>query len=230
MVGRYNRGEEDAVSRTAPLIAFLLAAAALAGCATVGSAPRPFDPGLVELAGFMSGAFSSREQAEADRDFRDIRLHMVRIWPHRADGIWLYVEQAAAESLERPYRQRIYRLSHLGGDLYESRVHEFPEPLRVAGAWQQRDRLTLLVPSEIEDRQGCAILLRRLPDATFAGSTLGRLCLSSHRGASYATSEVRVNSTVLTSWDRGFDAAGKQVWGAEKGGYEFTKIESYRLQ
>lgn len=218
------------MSKTASVIALLLAAVALFGCATVPAAPRSFDPGLVELARFMSGAFSSREQAEADADFLDIRLHMVRIWPHRADGIWLYVEQAAAASTQRPYRQRIYRLSHLGEDLYESRVYEFPEPLRVAGAWQQRDRLTLLVPTEIEDRQGCAILLRRLPDATFAGSTLGRLCLSSHRGASYATSEVRVSSSVLTSWDRGFDATGKQVWGAEKGGYEFTKIESYRLQ
>lgn len=216
--------------KNASVIAVLLVTAALVGCATVPSAPRGFDPGLVELARFMAGAFSSREQAERDADFLDIRLHMVRIWPQRTDGIWLYVEQAAAANLERPYRQRIYRLGHVGGDLYESRVFEFPEPLRVAGGWQQRDRLRLLVPSEIEDRQGCAILLRRLPDGTFAGSTLGRLCLSSHRGASYATSEVTISSLLLTSWDRGFDVSGKQVWGAEKGGYEFSKTESYRLE
>jgi hypothetical protein len=218
------------VPKNASVIAVLLVTAALVGCATVPSAPRGFDPGLVELAGCMSGAFSSREQAERDADFLDIRLHMVRIWPHRTDGIWLYVEQAAATNLERPYRQRIYRLSHAGGDLYESRVYEFPEPLRVAGAWRERDRLDLLIPSDIEDRQGCAILLRRLPDGSFAGSTLGRLCLSSHRGASYATSEVTLGSRLLTSWDRGFDASGKQVWGAEKGGYEFSKTESYRLE
>ena len=29
----------------------------------------------------------------------------------------------------------------------------------------------------------------------------------------------------LLSWDRGFDAAGKQVWGAEKGPYEFLRVK-----
>jgi CpeT protein len=27
----------------------------------------------------------------------------------------------------------------------------------------------------------------------------------------------------LLSWDRGWDVNGKQVWGAEKGGYIFVK-------
>jgi hypothetical protein len=28
---------------------------------------------------------------------------------------------------------------------------------------------------------------------------------------------------MILSWDRGFDANGNQVWGAEKGGYIFKK-------
>jgi hypothetical protein len=178
----------------------------------------------------MSGSFSSQEQAARDADFRDIRLHMVRIWKDRSDAYWLYVEQAAATTLDTPYRQRIYRVSHVAGDLYESRVFELPEPLRFAGAWQQPDRLAGLTEKDIEDRQGCAILLRALPDQSFAGSTLGRLCVSTHRGSTYATSEVTIFRERLVSWDRGWDAAGKQVWGAEKGGYEFGKLESYPLE
>ena len=27
----------------------------------------------------------------------------------------------------------------------------------------------------------------------------------------------------VVSWDRGFDAEGNHIWGAEKGGYEFVK-------
>jgi hypothetical protein len=28
---------------------------------------------------------------------------------------------------------------------------------------------------------------------------------------------------MMLSWDRGYNADGKQVWGAEKGGYRFVK-------
>ena len=136
----------------------------LAGCASTPPARRGLDSGLVELCHHMSGSFSSQAQAERDADFRDIRLYMVRVWPHEPDAVWLYVEQAAAASLDQPYRQRVYRVAHLGGDLYESRVYEFPEPLRLAGAWKDSARLGLLTRPEIEDRQGCAMLLRRLPD------------------------------------------------------------------
>ncbi|HPC81823.1 MAG TPA: chromophore lyase CpcT/CpeT [Thermoanaerobaculaceae bacterium] len=215
-----------AFSRYIPIVMLPL----LWSCVSPAPARRGLDPGLVELCRHMSGSFSSQAQAERDPDFRDIRLHMVRLWPEEREAVWLYVEQAAATSLEQPYRQRVYRVAHLGGDLFESRVYEFPDPLRLAGAWKDRARLAQLDRAQFEDRQGCAILLRRLPDGSFAGSTLGRLCVSTHRGASYATSEVTITPTRLVSWDRGFDAAGKQVWGAEKGGYEFDKLESYPLE
>jgi hypothetical protein len=29
----------------------------------------------------------------------------------------------------------------------------------------------------------------------------------------------------MTSWDRGYDAQGSQVWGAVEGGYIFDKIK-----
>ena len=66
---------------------------------------------LETLVEWMTGSFSSEAQAAADPDYFDIRLQMVPIWPDRADGAWLYVEQAAASSLDQPYRQRVYRLS-----------------------------------------------------------------------------------------------------------------------
>jgi hypothetical protein len=30
---------------------------------------------------------------------------------------------------------------------------------------------------------------------------------------------------MMVSWDRGWNADDKQVWGAEKGGYEFVKLK-----
>jgi hypothetical protein len=178
---------------------------------------------LATLRDWMSGSFSSAAQAAADpENYFDIRLHMAPIWTDRDDGCWLYVEQAAADSPERPYRQRVYRLRQLDDELFESRVYSFEEPLAYAGAWRSAEPLGELTPDDLSERQGCAILLR-WTGATFEGSTLGRLCTSSLRGAAFATSEVVIGSDRLSSWDRGFDDAGQRVWGAAKGAYEFVK-------
>ena len=45
----------------------------------------------------------------------------------------------------------------------------------------------------------------------------------SARGASYATSEVELREERITSWDRGYDGEGLQVWGATEGPYRFDR-------
>lgn len=188
-----------------------------------GCREKPDD--LEQLAEWMSGSFSSAEQAALDTNFYDIRLQMVRIWPERDDGVWLYVEQASAENLERPYRQRVYRLSREEDGSLRSAVYTFENPLRFAGAWKMADPLRALSPDSLSERVGCHILLKRKDAHTFIGSTTNRDCPSDLRGASYATSEVTITSTQMISWDRGFDAGGNQVWGSEKGGYVFRKLQ-----
>ena len=54
---------------------------------------------------------------------------------------------------------------------------------------------------------------------------VGNGCESNLRGAKYAASRVTLTEHLLASWDQGFDETGKQVWGAEKGGYRFVKEE-----
>ncbi len=178
---------------------------------------------LETLTGWMTGSFSSAAQAEADESYFDIRLEMVPIWEARDDGPWLYVEQAAAANLERPYRQRVYRLSEEAPGVFRSRVFAIPDPLRFAGAWRDEDPLSELAPQDLEPRQGCDVLLLREDDSLFTGSTSGSACVSTLRGANYATSEVDVAADRITSWDRGFAADGEQVWGAERGPYVFLK-------
>jgi hypothetical protein len=199
--------------------------AALSGCAMYPAVESQLDGDshLVRLAAWMTGDFNSARQAKADPDYFDIRLRMARIWPERSDGCWLYVEQAVATAQDRPYRQRVYQVTHVGGDLYESRVFELPDPKKRIGAWKKAAPLADLEPDALVVREGAAIILRRKGER-FVGSTLGRLCKSDFRGAAYATSEVEVTAKAILSWDRGFDADGKQVWGAEKGGHVFDRV------
>ena len=182
------------------------------------------DPELARLVAWMTGSFSSQAQADADSSYFDIRLEMAPIWTDRSDGYWLYVEQAAAGYLDRPYRQRVYHVHRLDDTTLASDVYTFEEPLRFAGAWKQDQPLAALTPDSLTERDGCTILLHSQGDTAFVGSTVDKNCSSNLRGASYATSEVRVTPDLLYSWDRGFDSDHNQVWGAETGGYRFDKI------
>jgi CpeT protein len=179
---------------------------------------------LDTLVAWMTGSFSSWWQAADDSSYSDVRLEIVRIWPERTDGYWLYVEQAVAGSLEAPYRQRIYHLTGTESGSFRSDVYELPDPLRFAGAWRMERSLSTLSPDSLEMRPGCAVILDWYTNGMYVGSTVGNECVSGHRGASYATSEVIVQRMRITTWDRGYNEAGEQVWGAEMGGYEFDKI------
>lgn len=209
-----------------PLLTFALAAAALVlpGCVTGHDGPPR--GGLTTLTHYMVGSYSSAKQAEKDpENFRDIRLEMVRIWPQRNDGVWLYVEQAAADALDRPYRQRVYRLTANTDGTLRSDVYTLPEPaLRFAGAWREPEKLAGVTPDALTLKDGCAITLTwHNCREIFTGSTTGTGCESTLQGAAYATSEVNISPYGMITWDRGYDRAGNQVWGSTAGGYVFVK-------
>jgi len=174
---------------------------------------------------WMTGSFSSAEQAKADSTIGDIRIEMVSIWKHRSDAYWIYVEQAAAEAMDEPFRQRVYRLSQVNDTLFKTDIYSFAEPLRFAGDWKKPIPLEKLTVDSLNLVDGCSLFFKRSGDTAFVGSTLGKGCLSSMGGAKYATSEVKITATGMTMWDRGFTAADKQVWGAgaSSRGYIFKK-------
>ncbi len=175
------------------------------------------------LAHWMTGSFSSEAQAlESPDDFFDIRLFMVPVWTEAKDGHWLYVEQAAALSLARPYRQRLYHIVDTPKGP-RSDVYELPgDPLAYAGAWRTPEVFNALDPDDLIEREGCSIYLRG-SRGVFEGETRGPGCSSTLGGATFATSEVTITQMIVKSWDRGFDDEGVQRWGAVRGPYVFIK-------
>lgn len=177
------------------------------------------------LVAMMEGSFSSEGQSDNDSDYYDIRLHMKRIWPELSSAYWLYVEQATAEAQDKPYRQRVYRITNTYEGRFESAVFIINDPLRFAGEWRKENPLSGLTPDSLTLREGCSVILTLMNDTTYEGSTDGNNCISDLRGAKYATSEVKITKDKIISWDRGFDEEGKQVWGAVKGGYVFKRMD-----
>ncbi|MEY3397489.1 MAG: hypothetical protein RL220_83 [Bacteroidota bacterium] len=180
------------------------------------------------LAQMMAGEFSSQKQSEKDSAFFHITLRMQPIWTQRPDGYWFYVEQAMASAKDKPYRQRVYHLSQRGDTSIVSQVFELFNPARFIGA--EPSDFEQVTTDSLIARTGCSILLTMKSKKKFAGSTVMRECTSTLRGATYATSEVVITRGMMVSWDRGWNDAGEQVWGATKGGYEFRKIRDFGSQ
>jgi hypothetical protein len=207
-------------------LAVLLSLGFVHGCAIPrkDSAAPVADPAAA-VAALLSGHYSSQQQSETDDRFFDVRLFMTPIWTERSGEHWLYVEQAMATALDKPYRQRVYRvLAGVDGSAI-SEVYTLPgDPLVYAGAHRNAHVLDALRPADLSERQGCAIHLRPTAPGLYSGSTHASDCPSDLRGARYATSEVELSQSQLSSWDRGYDAQGTQVWGAVEGPYRFNRL------
>jgi hypothetical protein len=176
----------------------------------------------------MTGTYDSADQAAAaPDDFLPIRLVMVPIWTGRTDGNWRYVEQAAMNALDRPYRQRIYRVHQDAAGTLRSDVYTLPgDPSVFVGAWTRPGAFDELTPEDLDLRVGCGIVLEAQPGDRFVGGTEGDGCASSFGDAVHATSEVVIEPERLTSWDRGWTADGEQAWGPAERGYTFVRRTS----
>ena len=186
------------------------------------NAHAQFSDDLLQVAKLLQGNFSSEKQAKNDSDFFDIRLKIIPIWKGRTDAIWFYVEQAVASMLDKPYRQRVYRLSEISKDSFESAVYTLDNPLRFV---KHVELFKDLNPDSLSLKDGCSVFLKRVGKKQYEGLIGVKTCASDMRGASYASSIVTLTPKYLLSWDRGYNKEGEQVWGAEKGGYMFRKIK-----
>lgn len=182
-------------------------------------------PPLDHLAAFLTGSFSSADQARGHQNFRAATLHITPIWTDRSDGPWLYLEQALVDAPAHPYRQLIYQLAARSDHTLEARIFDLPDPIAATGAWKDPALLAKLTPANLVTREGCTLILRLQPGGTFKGGTEGTGCASTLRGASHSTIETVISNLQIVSWERGYNAAGTQVWGSIHGGYVFKRVE-----
>jgi CpeT/CpcT family (DUF1001) len=206
------------------IITFTVLAVAMVSC-HASKKSTSATSGDKELAAFekiMAGKYSSIAQSKADTNYFNISLVMTPIWKDRTDGKWMYVEQALGTKLDKPYRQRVYHLQHPSKNIFTSDIYTIKDAMSFAGAQNDDTKMQKLSFDKIELKEGCTVTLTANGDI-FEGGTNADHCPSDLRGAKYATTKITLKNGKLVSWDQGFDASGKQVWGAEKGGYIFIK-------
>lgn len=195
-------------------------------------APAPADAGISPLvetyAGAVIGRFSSAAQHRADPRYAEVEGAIVRIWPERSDGIWIYQEQAilsgAADreaARRKPYFQRVGRLYDRGDGTIGRETFAIREPSRFVGLGQPGYAGPSISPADLGEG-GCPLVVEAAGHGFFTGSS-GR-CPNSHRGASFMRSVSVVAGDRFVNWDRGFDAEGRLVWGPDSGGYVFDRL------
>jgi hypothetical protein len=140
----------------------------------------------------------------------------------RNNKFYLYVEQAMAEKPDSPYRQRIYEVEQMNDTLYVSWIYLLPNAKRFIGK-KGSDPIFSQIADSLLIKAGCEVFLRPQPDGSYTGGTLNRNCPSDRSGATWTSSEVVLTPGRMVSWDRGWNDAGEQVWGAVKGGYIFIR-------
>ena len=185
------------------------------------------DP-LEVLVEWMTGSFSSEDQAATSDDpyHVDVRLKMVRIWRELEGGYWVYVEQAYADSLSDPYRQRIYRVFLDGGKLADE-IFAIPDESSYVGSWETPEDLDAIGPGDLTLKDNCGLTFEwRSEKQDFYGATSGEECTASIPGVSYLTSESEIHEDHLTSWDLGYDSNGNIVMGPYSP-YIFDKLEDF---
>ncbi len=180
---------------------------------------------LERLATAMIGSFTTAEQALADQDFRNITLHVSRIWSDRSDGRWLYLEQALTDAPEHPYRQFIYQCTAREDGDIDVHIFNLPDPIAATGAWKNPALIDKLSPADCTLQRECTLIIQVQSDGSFSGKTAGRGGASELRGASYATTELSISTQQIKIWDRGYNAQGTQVWSSINSGYLFKKSE-----
>ncbi len=196
-----------------PFLAIFL----VVGCATKSKSTNNFK----QLTKIMQGHYSSEKQSISDESYFNISLRMTPIW--KGKGNYLFVEQAMFDKQDSPYRVRVYKVYQRNNE-FVSEIYTVKNEKNWIGKWDNPKAYDALTEADIELKSGCEVVLQQKPDGTFSGKTGDKTCPSELRGASYASSIVTVTPKQIISWDQGYDKDGKQVWGAEKGGYVFDKL------
>jgi hypothetical protein len=172
------------------------------------------------LARLLTGTFDSAAQAEEDPRYFAISLLTCRVDAPDLGELVLYVEQAMMGG--EPYRQRLYVVIADEPIVQNAHteIYTFLDPGSVVGLCDRPG--ASVAPQAAELREGCDVQMS-WDGERMVGGTVGDGCASELNGARYATSEVTLTEDWLDSWDRGFDASGTQVWGAQAGPYRFDR-------
>jgi CpeT/CpcT family (DUF1001) len=184
-----------------------------------------------EVVSHLVGVMSTTAQVRQNPQKPDVTMTTCVItvsgaMPRQAhlNPVYLYQEQALSHQLHKPYRQRFLQISaSLPSRTVRSQSWR-PIQLEPWINFCQRPSLSRIVPFQAFGDITCAVFLKKSGDR-YEGVTLIGGCPTQIRGAVRMTNQITLHAAGMDTWDRGYDAAGKQVWGAKSESYQYRWIK-----
>ncbi|MBW4694649.1 MAG: chromophore lyase CpcT/CpeT [Lyngbya sp. HA4199-MV5] len=188
----------------------------------------PLEQQVEAVAARLEGVMSTAVQSKINAKISNVRMTTCRVMVTVGNGasqsktIVLYQEQALAKELTNPYRQRFLELS--ASPISQSVRSRSFKPAKPA-AWVNfcnkaaNDRA---VNAQDIGSVVCNVFLRPSGN-NYVGNTPADGCPANVRGAVRIKNHIVLQPDGMNTWDQGFDAAGKQVWGAKAEAYQFRR-------
>ncbi|MGA7933550.1 MAG: chromophore lyase CpcT/CpeT [Kovacikia sp.] len=184
------------------------------------------------MASRLEGIMDTSAQAVANPKAPQVRMTTCRVTVANAvprsqgssgETVVLYQEQALFRDLTKPYRQRFLQISpSLYSQSVRSRSFKPANPSLWTGFCNKPAADRVLQPKDLGSPV-CDVFLKR-SGQDYIGNTPVNGCLANFRGAVRITNHIELSTTGMDTWDRGFDANGKQVWGAKAESYQYRRI------
>ena len=192
-------------------------------------AQAPLEQQASEVVAHLVGVMDTSAQAATNAKSANVRMTTCKIQvPDAAERdrnvTFLYQEQALTENLGKPYRQRFLRIAP---STERQRVRSLSFRPAQAENWiglcNQPETRRVVTLQDL-GMPVCSVWLQKSGD-NYVGSTPEGGCPANVRGAVKITNRIVLHDTGMDTLDRGFNAAGKQVWGATSDSYQFRWVK-----
>ncbi len=192
----------------------------------------PIEQQVKEVVSHLDGAMDTSAQANANPKAPNVRITTCKVKVTDVAALnrpqaFLYQEQALSQKLAQPYRQRFLRIApSTDRRRVESAVFKPPTPKAWIGLCDKPEAERVVKIGDI-GKSNCSVFLQPQGNR-YVGETKAGGCPSDYKGAVRITNRIVLYKTGMDTWDRGFDAAGKQVWGAKDSAYQFRWVDARR--
>jgi CpeT/CpcT family (DUF1001) len=195
-----------------------------------------FSPQILALAEYLSGEFENKDQALAEPVwYVNVKLWQRPVALFTEDSLTFFAEQANILSLQKPYRQRIMRLTEGTSEEAPIKVQYYmlKNPTVFSGGGVNPVILKNLAMEELELLPGC-ILDVKVEESGFntykfiATSVANSCCSFTYEGNTvYVSLGFTAKKDEFFSFDKGIDpTTGSGSWGAVMGPYRYIKCAS----
>lgn len=173
---------------------------------------------------YLVGEMNTTAQAAENPKIAKVQMTTCEVsFPNSANSVYLYQEQAIIDQLNQPYRQRFLQIKPgADGRSIESKSYKPQNAHNLINFCNKSLTQRQLKQSDLGESV-CTVILTPI-EGGYLGETPPAGCPTTARGAVRITNTIILRPDGMDTSDRGYDANGRQIWGARDNFYQFRRV------